>query len=526
VKAGYNAAHADRVIRFVRSLKHTKGEFAGKPFNLQPWQEEILRTLFGTLRADGTRQYRTCYVEIPRKNGKSEIAAAVALVLLFLDNEAGAEIYSAAADRDQAGIVFSVAAQMIRQEPALSSRVKIVDSTKRIVYGSSLYRVLSSEAGTKHGYNPSGIIFDELHAQPNRELWDVLTTGSGTRRQPLVFAITTAGYDRASICWEQHDYASKVARGLVPDDSFLPVIYAADLEDDWTDPKVWAKANPALGTFRRIDEMEAACEKAKRTPALENTFRRLYLDQWTSQATRFLSMHVWDASAGEVVADDLAGRECYAGLDLASTTDIAALVLVFPDRQGGFDVLPHFWIPEETLTERMRRQSVAFEAWVRAGLVEATPGNSIDYDTITARIRELGERYAIREIAFDRWNATQLAQKLDGDGFTVVPFGQGYASMSGPTKDLLALVLAKKVRHGAHPVLRWMADNLQVTTDAAGNIKPDKGKSTEKIDGMVALIMALDRAVRNENARAGRFVNVGSKTAARPVAAGIRGEVF
>jgi len=497
----FNEQAAERAVKFIENyLTHTKGKWAGVRFELEPWQHNIISPLFGTLNDDGSRQYRTAYVEIPRKNGKSELGAAIALKLLFADNEPGAEIYSAAADRDQAAIVFNTAAQMVRQNKKLAKRCKIIDSQKRIVMPAtgSFYRAISADAHTKHGFNAHGVIFDELHAQPNRELWDVLTTSGGTRTQPLIFAITTAGYDRNSICWEQHDYAQKIIDGVIEDPTFLPVIYAAGPEDDWKDEATWHKANPALGTFRGINEMRAMAKKGEQIPALQNTFRRLYLNQWTQQEDRWLDLAAWDATAGTVTLEDLQGRPCFGGLDLASTTDIAAFVLVFPMDDGAFVVLPHFWIPRDNMHDRINRDRVPYDVWVRQGFITATEGNVIDYAAIRQHIERISEFYNIKEIAFDRWGAVQLTTELGYAGFTVIPFGQGFASMSPPTKELLTLVLSKRLIHGGNPVLRWMADNLVVKQDPAGNIKPDKSKSTEKIDGMVALIMALDRATRHQ----------------------------
>jgi phage terminase large subunit-like protein len=322
---------------------------------------------------------------------------------------------------------------------------------------------------------------------------------TGARTQPLVFAITTAGYDRNSICWELHDYAEKVSNGVVDDPSFFGYVIGAPAEADWRDEKVWKAANPAIGSgFRNIEEMRDLARRAEQAPALQNTFRRLYLNQWTRQETRWLDIRAWDATAGLLNESDLVGRPCYAGLDLASTTDIAALVLVFPLDDGELAVVPHFWVPRDTARERGLRDRVPYEAWAEQGLIELTAGNVIDYAALGARIARLGERYDIREIAYDRWGATQLVQDLQGAGFLCVPMGQGFASMAAPTKELLNLTLSKKLRHGGNPVLRWMADNLVVRQDPAGNVKPDKSKSTEKIDGMVALIMGLDRAIRNE----------------------------
>lgn len=515
----FDESRALRAVNFFeRILRHCDGEWAGQPFGLMDWQRDLVRTLFGTLRDDGTRQYRTCYVEIPRKCGKSETAAGIALYLLVADNEMGAQIYGAAGDRDQASIVFRVAAEMVRHSPLLAGKCRVIDSTKRIVVQetASFYRAIPSDAAGSHGFNASGVVVDEVHVQPNRDLIDVLTTSTGARRQPLTFYITTAGHDRHSICWELHDYALKVKSGVIQDDTFLPIVYAADEEADWKDPATWAAANPSLGTTLKLDYLQQECRRAQQTPAYENTFRRLHLNQWTRQETRWLPLASWDACGESVDAEALRGHDCYAGLDLASTTDIAALVLVFPrieaeaqaettegDAQGigrvAFDVLPFFWVPKDTMAERSRIDRVPYDLWAEQGYIQATEGNVIDYRAIMATLDELAQAYNIREVGFDRWGATQLIQDMQEGGLEVVPIGQGFASMSAPTKELLNIVLGRRLRHGGQPCLRWQADNMVVSTDPAGNIKPNKAKSSEKIDGMVALIMAIDRATRHEH---------------------------
>lgn len=455
--------------------------------------------MFGRLNEDGLRQYRTVYVEIPRKNGKSTLAAAIALYLLMADGEQGGEVYGAAVDCDQASIVFNTAAEMVNRTPGLDKLLRVIPSTKRILHAGSgsFYRAIPGDAAGSWGFNASGIIFDELHVQKNRELWDALTTSTASREQPLIFAITTAGYDRNSICWEVHDYALKVQEGIIDDPTFLPVVYAADETEDWTDEEVWRRANPSLGETFTIDYLREEFKRAKQVPAFQNTFRRLYLNQWTQQSERWLDIAAWDKCSGFPELVELEGQVCYGGLDLASTTDIAAFVLVFPVGEM-FAVLPHFFVPSENIEERERRDRVPYREWVRQGLITATPGNVIDYRSIDLKIRELGAIHNIKEIAFDRWGATEIIQNLDDAGFTVVQFGQGFASMSPPTKELLNLVLSEKLMHGGNKVLRWMADNMVVRTDPAGNIKPDKSKSTERIDGLVATIMGLDRAVRRE----------------------------
>ena len=500
----YDKDAADYAVMFIESLCHTKGTWAGKPFELIDWQEQIIRDLFGILKPNGYRQFNTAYVEIPKKMGKSELAAAVALLLTCGDGEERAEVYGCAADRQQAAIVFDVAADMVRMCPALSRRVKILASQKRIIYKptNSFYQVLSAEAYSKHGFNIHGVVFDELHTQPNRKLFDFMTKGSGdARMQPLYFLITTAGTDTHSICYETHQKAKDILEGRKIDPTFYPVIYGADESEDWTDPKVWRKANPSLGITVGIDKVRAACESARQNPGEENAFRQLRLNQWVKQAVRWMPMEKWDACAFAVNEDDLEGRVCYGGLDLSSTTDITAFVLVFPptDEDDRYVVLPYFWIPEDSMDLRVRRDHVPYEVWERQGYLMTTEGNVVHYGYIEKFIERLGEKFNIREIAFDRWDAIQMVQNLEGMGFTVVPFGQGFKDMSPPTKELMKLVLEKRIAHGGHPVLRWMMDNIYIRTDPAGNIKADKERSTEKIDGAVATIMALDRAIRCGN---------------------------
>jgi phage terminase large subunit-like protein len=500
---GFDHEKAEHAVRFIRLLKHTKGVWYGKPFELLPWQDKIIRDVFGTVKEDGYRQYNTAYIEVPKKNGKSELAAAVALYLTCGDGEWGAEVYGCAADRQQASIVFDVAVDMVEQSPALKKRIKPVLSKKRLVYmpTGSFYQVLSSEAYTKHGFNVHGVVFDELHAQPNRQLYDVMTIGSGdARKQPLFFLITTAGTDRNSICYEVHRKAEDILRGKRVDPTFYPVIYGVEDGDDWGDEKVWYKANPSLGHTIDIEKVRAAYQSAKENPAEENLFRQLRLNQWVKQSVRWMPMETWEKCAHPADTGKLKGRVCYGGLDLSSSIDITAFVLVFPPIPGDdkYYVLPYFWLPEETLDLRVRRDHVPYDIWRQQGYLLTTKGNVIHYGFIEKFIEDLNTQFHIKEIAFDRWGAVQMVQNLEGAGFTVVPFGQGYKDMSPPTKELMKLTLEGKIAHGGHPVLSWMMDNIHVQTDPAGNIKPDKAKSTEKIDGAVALIMALDRCIRNE----------------------------
>lgn len=477
-----------------------KGKWAGEPFKLIGWQEQIIRDLFGVIKSNGYRQFNTAYVEIPKKQGKSELAAAVALLLCCGDGEERAEVYGCAADRQQASIVFEVGADMVRMCPALNKRVKTLASQKRIIFKptNSFYQVLSAEAYSKHGFNIHGVVFDELHTQPNRKLYDVMTKGSGdARMQPLFFLITTAGNDTNSICYEVHQKARDILEGRKIDPTFYPGIYGAEQDEDWSDPKVWKKANPSLGIMVGIDKVEAAYESARQNPGEENSFRQLRLNQWVKQAVRWMPMDKWDACNFSVDVKALEGRVCYGGLDLSSSTDLTSFVLVFPpeDDDRKYEILPFYWIPEETLDLRARRDHVPYDVWRKQGYIQTTEGNVVHYAYIENFIEKLGTVFNIREIAFDRWGAVQMTQNLENMGFMVVPFGQGYKDMSPPTKELFKLTLEQKLAHGGHPVLRWNVDNVTIRTDPAGNIKADKEKSTEKIDGAIATIMALARAI-------------------------------
>ena len=500
----YDKAKADRAVKFIENLCHTKGKWAGKRFWLLPWQEQLIRDIFGIVKPDGYRQLRTAFVEICKKVGKSELAAAVALYLLYADNEPSAEVYGAAADRQQASIVFDVAKQMVEMSPALLKRSKLMTATKRIVnYGNSgYYQVLSAEVGGKHGFSVSGLVFDEIHTQPNRQLYDVLTKGSSDARQnPLHFIITTAGTDRHSIAYELHTKAVDILEGRRVDPTFYPVVYGLKDDEDWEDEANWYKVNPSLGYTVDVERLRDAYREAKQNPADEITFKWLRCNMWVSSTVAWIPDAIYMRGNEPIDMASLEGRDCYAGLDLSSTGDITALVLIFPprDEDEKFVLLPYFWIPEETIPRRVKANSVPYDIWEKQGYIMSTEGNVIHYDFIEKFIMDLSEKYHILEIAVDRWNATHVIQNLEDNGLTMVPFGQGFASMSAPTKEFYRLLMEGKIIHGGHPVMRWMAGNVVVDTDPAGNIKVTKAKSKEKIDGIVAAIMALDRAVRHES---------------------------
>ena len=499
----YDKKKADRAVTFIENLCHTKGKWAGTPFWLLPWQEHLIRDIFGIVKPDGNRQFRTAFVEICKKVGKSELAAAVALYLLYADNEPSAEVYGAAADRQQASIVFDVAKQMVEMSPALMKRSKLMGATKRIVNYSNAgyYQVLSAEVGGKHGFSVSGLVFDEIHTQPNRQLYDVLTKGSSDARQnPLHFIITTAGNDRHSIAFELHTKAVDILEGRRVDPTFYPVVYGLKDDEDWEDEANWYKVNPSLGYTVDIERLRDAYREAKQNPADEITFKWLRCNMWVSSTVAWIPDAIYMRGNEPIDMDALAGRDCYAGLDLSSTGDITALVLIFPprDEEEKYVLLPYFWIPEETIPRRVKANSVPYDIWEKQGYIMSTEGNVIHYDFIEKFIMDLSEKYHILEIAVDRWNATQMIQNLEGEGFTIVPFGQGFSSMSAPTKEFYRLLMEGRIIHGGNPVLRWMAGNVVIDTDPAGNIKVTKAKSKEKIDGIVAAIMALDRCIRQE----------------------------
>lgn len=473
---------------------------AGKPFVLEQWQSKIVRDLFGWVREDGSRRYRTAYIEIPRKNGKSTLAAGLALYLLLCDKEARPQVYSAAGDRGQARIVFDAAREMVIANPRLGEVADLRQYQIRGQRNGGWYEALSAEAYTKHGLSAHGIIFDELHVQPNRDLWDVLVTSTGARSQPLTVAITTAGFDRSSICWELHQHAKAVIADQDVDPTFYGVIYGAEPEQDWTDPEVWRKANPNLGVSLRMEYLEEACARARDNPEAENTFRNLHLNQWTQQAVRWIPMHLWDACKREMPAESLKGRRCFAALDLASTRDTNALVLVFPLDDGEYAILPYFWVPEKSQSERTHQDRRQVLNWAAKGLIKTTDGNVTDYYEIADDIMQLATEYDIEQLAYDPISpAAPFVQILTGKGFQLEKleqFRQSMMNFSAPSKEFFRLVSSGKLHHDGNPVLRWMAENVAKQSDSNDNIRPDKDKSADKIDGIVAAIMGIGIAIK------------------------------
>jgi phage terminase large subunit-like protein len=497
---------AEHAIRFFSFLKHSKGEWAGQPFTLEPWQQFIIWVLFGWRRADGLRRFRTAYIEVPRKNGKTTLVAGIGLYLMIADGEPGAEVYSAATKRDQAKLSWDEAARMVKASPSFQKMVKHwrASDTLAIEATSSKFQPLGADADTMDGLNIHGAIIDELHAHKTRAVVDVMQTATGARRQPLQVEITTAGSDQQSVCYEHHQYSAQVLSGTVIDDTWFAFVATLDEGDDWTSSDVWAKANPNFGVSVKVDDLARKVEMAKRMPSAQNGFLRLHLDVWTKQTTRWIDLSLWDENAGVVDVGSLKNRRCHGGLDLSSVSDLTAWVLVFPhdDAPDEVDVLARFWCPESRLADSSNRYQAQYQAWARDGWLTTTPGNAVDYATVKAAVLADAEQFELVDLNVDRlFQGYQLSQELADEGLTVFGMGQGFISMAAPMKDFERRLLARQIHHGDNPVLRWMADNVAVKQDPAGNLKPDKASSQGKIDGIVALVMALDRAMRAEGSQ-------------------------
>lgn len=493
----YHAA-IEAISFFGEILTHVKGKWSKYGFKLERWQLSILANLFGWKKPNGYRRYRETFIYVPRKNGKTTMAAGIPLFILFCDPEPGKEIYVAAGDKLQAKICHEISKQMIRQEWQLNSRCKILTDAVTREEEMSFYRPVSKVAKTKHGYNASVVVVDELHAVENPDLIEALETSMGSRDEPILVMITTADFEQESICNDKHRYAKDVRDGTIPDPGFLPVIYEADGElDDWQDEEVWKRVNPNIGISPTWDYMRAKAFKAKSDPTFENSFKRLHLNMKTQQDVRCWPLHRWDECHGaDLVEADLIGCECFAGLDLASTEDIAAFVLYFPEESA---VLAYFWSPEDVAEVRERKSRGKYLTWSRQGHMFLCAGEVIDHDSIFDFITgEVSEKFRIQEIAYDRWNAHAVVMKLQKEGVVVTPCGQGYASLSAPMKFAWDLIRSKRLRHGMNPVLRWMVGNLSAEQDAADNMKPSKKTSYEKIDGVVAMIMAIGCSAMSE----------------------------
>lgn len=509
----FDEAAADSVIEFfVNALTHVKGELAGQPFMLEPHERAITGCIFGWKRRDGTRRYREVFYFVPRKNDKSTLAAGIVNYVLFCDGEPGAELYSTAADRDQAALVYAIAKGMVLNNPNLNACAKIYHTTKSIEFRetNSIYRAISAEANTKHGYNTHLSVNDELHAHKNAELIEVIQTSTGARRQPLIIHITTSDFEReGSVCNDKYDYARKVRDGVIKDRAFLPIIYEASIDDDWTDPKVWAKANPMLGKSVPLEYLQRECQRAKESPAYENTFKRLHLNIRTEQDVRWMPLEKWDKACGlrddetpvqwrGRMLEELKGRSCFIGMDLSAKVDLTSVVQIFPPKDEGesWKLIPWFWLPEDKAREVERKAGITYREWERHGFIQFTEGNEVDLQAVRNKLNELHGAYPVTEIGYDDWLALEIGRQLrEVDGFEMTPVRQGSKSLSDPMKSLDAMIGSGRIEHGGNPILRWNASCVAAKEDENGNIQPNKKKSSGKIDGIVATITGMARAL-------------------------------
>lgn len=547
----YDPEKAERAIGFFRLLKHSKGKWAGEAFELELWQQFIVGSLFGWLAAYGQcntcpellrvrnlerpqvscikcdaksrpkqvkwlRRFRTAYLEIARKNGKTTLLAGIGLLLAFFDGEAGAEVYAAATKRDQAKICWGEAARMVKATPSLRKRITVLVANLNDPGTNSKFEPLGADGDNLDGLNPAGGIVDELHAHKDRKVVDVLETGTGAREQPMMCYITTAGSNKHSVCWEYHEMGTKMLEGHVPDDSIFAFIATLDACDacraegrqapkdgckdcdDWRKSAVWIKANPNLGVSVKTEEIALQVEQAKSTPGQRNRVLRLRMNVWTETASLWLNLAKWDACADAAALEELEGAECYVGVDLSSTIDLTAIQTVFPDGNGEYDVHGRYFIPEENIEERVKRDRVPYDVWRDDGHIETTDGDMVDYDRIRVILNEIGAKYDVRVIVMERWNSRQLQAQLQGDGFEVIEISQAFAGLSAASKEFERLVAEGKIHHDGNPVLRWAASNVAIEEDAYGNIRPSKKASNERIDPITAIIFPLDHALRSE----------------------------
>lgn len=482
------------VLMFFSGLKHTQGRLAGQQWLLTPEQLWLIRETFGWLRPDGFRKYRVIFVEMGRGNGKSQLGAGVAGYLLLADGEMNPEVVGVAATRPQARkYCFDRLKAMISVNPSLATLVDVyryeIRRRESSRWGGN-YEACSSDVTSNWGGAPHGVIFDEVHTQKNRELWDAMETALGKRNQPMMWGLTTAGWDRTSICWELHERTMELAKSIIEDTEFFGIIWNAEEEEDWTDPEIWRKANPMIGHAFEESFIEAKCKKAQSTPAFQNTFRTMYLSQWVGSETQLIDMVSWDNNDQSALPLPMR-RRAFGGLDLSSTMDLSAYTIA---AKNGDKVEFHvkMYAPKSGLLERERRDRLPYRDWVRAGWLTLTEGESIDQDHIKKDILQSAVEWDIRDISYDRWNASKLVRELDDEGLTMVAMGQGFASMSAPTKALLQLVVDGSVLAGGNGALRAQVSYTSAKTDPSGNIKPDKSTSSARIDGVVSCIMALD----------------------------------
>ncbi len=493
-----DVAAGQKAIDFIETIcTHVRGPRKGEPFILEPWLKAIVGNLYGwKSEKTGLRRYAELILLVPRKNAKSLLGAALSLLELFTRQDTP-EIVIASGDREQARQMFDTIKLMIKNEEELSKRLDVLKNIIRCPGNDGFLKIVSSESYNLHGANISTGIVDETHVV-KRDLVETMSTSQGARQEPLFMNLSTAGYDRNGILFEKYQYGLKVGENIIHDPAFLPVIFEAKPEDDWTDPATWESANPNLGKSIFPDFLKRECERAQNSPAFESTFKRLYLNMWTEAESPWLQMAKYDDCVGEI--PDLTGRPCFAGLDLSTNIDLSAFVLVFLplDDNEPYYVLPFAWCPGDSIRERSRRDKVPYNFWRDQEYIEMTPGPVINYDYIFRRVDEVAKKYDLKGVCFDSWGSAQIIGRIKDHGVEVIRFGQGYKSMSPPTKELEKLVLEKRMRFPDNPLLRWCVSNVVIEADPAGNIKPSKKKSNEKIDLAVAMIMALDGCIRNK----------------------------
>lgn len=492
---------ADRAVKFINNLTHT-GDFNGEPFRLRPWQEKIVRRLFGTVRADGQRQYRKAFLALPRKQGKTELAAAILLYLLLGTGKRGQTLYSASGDRAQAALIFRAAASMVRNDPTLHRLCQVYDGYKKIVCErlESTYEALSSDAPRKHGLGPSVVLFDEVHVLPNRQLHDVLTTGFAARKEPLTLYITTAGHDRTSLCWDLWEHARNVRDGIVDDPTFLPILFETAPEKDWTDEAVWREAMPALEDFCSIEFIRDEFRKARQMPSFENTFRQLYLNQWTEQAERWIQVERWKECEG--FDPTQVEGECFAGLDLGVTGDMSSLAKSFPNDLGGYSTTWRFWVPRDGRWRQDKRAAENYPKWEKAGWLTFTEGESTDFDQVERDILEENIIHPFRLLCADRAYASHLLSRLfNNHGLPVQGIPQGPVTLNEPMVRLESMILDRRFRHDGNPVAAWNVANANVRRNSTGLMYLDKSKATGRIDGLSALVDSLVGTVGDDGGR-------------------------
>lgn len=512
----FSPGAGQHIIEFFSYLRHSKGKWAGQIIELEPWQKAILWILFGWLRtADDTRRFRTALIEVARKNGKSTIAAGIGLYLMIADGEAGAEVYSAATKRDQARIIHSEAIRMVKKSPALKKRIQVHRDNLFIADTATKFEPLGRDSDKMDGLNVHGGLCDELHAHPDSGTWDVLESGTNAREQPLMLGTTTAGFDPASFAYSLRDYGIKILENILSDDAFFPVIFTLDAGDAWDSEENWRKSNPNLGVSVKLESLRDAAKKARSMPTALRNFKTKHLNLWLNAAQNWLDIEKWRLCGGQAIDEEkLRGRICFGGLDLSNSTDLAALAWFFPPIPGEnfYTILMRFWAPEATILQNGKADRAPYESWRDEGYLSEIPGEINDFEFIFEKIRADATKFSVQSVAYDRWGAQSVYLALEKEKIEMVQMGQGFASMSAPMKEFEKLTLSRRLQHGNNPILTWNASNVVALEDPAGNIKPDKAKSRQKIDGIVAAIMALDGAMRGIKKRESVYKTRGIRT--------------